>query len=85
MAQTNEGGNKSDSTKQEVPHNHTTQTPINRILERLSPVDIPAKGRQVEYPVSPLQGYQSPHAVSLSNDRGRYSRCCKNRARRHWR
>jgi len=43
MTQMNVVGNKSDSTKQEVPHNHTTQTPINRILERLSPLDIPAK------------------------------------------
>jgi len=49
MTQANVVGNKSDSTKQEVPHNHTTQSPINRILERLSLVDIPAKGHVEAY------------------------------------
>jgi len=39
MTQTNVVCNKSDSTKQEVPQNHTTQIPINRILERFSLVD----------------------------------------------
>jgi hypothetical protein len=32
MTQTNVVGNKSDSTKQEVPHNHTIHTPINSHL-----------------------------------------------------
>jgi hypothetical protein len=44
MTQTNVIGNeRSTGSQEETQHNHPVQTHLNRILERLSPLDIPAQ------------------------------------------
>jgi hypothetical protein len=50
MTQTNVLGTERNTSDQEgTQHNHPAQTHLNRILERLSPLDIPAKEHVESY------------------------------------